>query len=314
MFSAPILAQILWTSLATASPAVLFALAFALVLKVNRVFNFAQAAVMTVAFYAAYVAVSVALLPGWAGLAAAVAAAVSLSLVLEWTGFAALRRRGASAMFVFIFTLVVSELVSYLAMLVFGTWPATIYPSLFWPVTLVGPVAVSDWDLPAIGATVVAVAAVFVFLRVTRQGRAITAVADNPELAEFYGIRRSRAYAVTMAAAGLLIGVGMFTYGTRSQVQPTSAIEMLLFAVAATIIGGIGNLGGAVATAVVLGVVQNSSILFMPPQWQGFLLYVFLFGAIVFFPKGFRLPARRQRLARAVPTVELAPIEHEPGR
>jgi branched-subunit amino acid ABC-type transport system permease component len=313
MFSAPILAQILWTSLATASPAVLFALAFALVLKVNRVFNFAQAGVMTAAFYAAYAAVSLAELPGWVGLVAALAAAVLLSLVLEWTGFATLRHRGASAMFVFIFTLVVSEMVSYIAMLVFGTWPATIYPSLFWPVTLVGPVAVSDWDLPSMGATIAAVAALFAFLRFTRQGRSITAVADNPELAEFYGIRRGRAYAVTMAAAGLLIGLGMFMYGARSQVQPTSAIEMLLFAVAATIMGGIGNLGGAVATAVVLGVVQNSSILFMPPQWQGFLLYVFLFAAIVFLPKGIRLPVRRKRLTRAVPTVELAPLEPGAG-
>ena len=313
MFSLPILGQILWTSLATASPAVLFALAFSLVLKVNRVFNFAQAAIMTAAFYAAYATVSLAELPGWAGLAAALAAAVLLSLGLEWTGFATLRRRGASPMFVFIFTLVVSELVSYLAMLIFGTWPATIFPSLFWPVTLVGPVAISDWDLPAMGATVVAVAALFTFMRRTRQGQAITAVADNAELAEFYGISRGRAYAVTMAAAGLLIGLGMFMYGTRSQVQPTSAIEMLLFAVASTIIGGIGNLGGAVATAVVLGVVQNSSILFMPPQWQGFLLYVFLFGAIVFFPKGIKLPARRRAMSRAVPTVELAELEPEAG-
>lgn len=310
MFSLPILAQIFWTSLATASPAVLFALAFALVLKVNRVFNFAQAAIMTVAFYAAYSVVNLGGMPGWMGLAAALVAAVLLALLLEWTGFSALRRRGASPMFVFIFTLVVSELVGYLAMLIFGTWPATIFPSLFWPVSLFGPVAVSDWDLPAMGGTILAVALLFGFLRFTRQGQAINAVSDNPDLAEFYGIRRGRAYAAAMAAAGLLIGLGIFIYGTRSQVQPTSAIEMMLFAVAATIIGGIGNLAGAAATAIILGVVQNSSILFMPPQWQGFLLYIFLFGAIVFFPKGIHLPARR-RLARAVPTVELAPREAE---
>ena len=48
------MAQILWTSLATGSYYVLFAVAFALVLKVNGVFNFAQAGLMTIAFYTAH--------------------------------------------------------------------------------------------------------------------------------------------------------------------------------------------------------------------------------------------------------------------
>ena len=67
----------------------------------------------------------------------------------------------------------------------------------------------------------------------------------------------------------------------------------MLFAIAATIIGGIGNLWGAAIAAMVLGIVQNASILFIPSEWQGFLLYVFLFLAIVFFPNGLRLPRRR---------------------
>ena len=53
MFTWTTIAQILWTSFATASYYVLFAVAFSLVLKVNGVFNFAQAGLMTVAFYAA---------------------------------------------------------------------------------------------------------------------------------------------------------------------------------------------------------------------------------------------------------------------
>ena len=51
MFDLVIIGQIVWTSLATTSYFVLFAVAFALVLKVNRLFNFAQAATMNIAFY-----------------------------------------------------------------------------------------------------------------------------------------------------------------------------------------------------------------------------------------------------------------------
>ncbi len=299
MFTFPILAQIMWTSLATSTCFVLFALAFSLVLKVNRVFNFAQAAMMTVGFYGAYTVVGLAELPGWLGFIAALAGSVVTAVLLEWLGFAVLRRRRASSMFVFIFALVISEFVAYVVMLIYGTWPATIFPSLFWPVILVGPVAVSQWDIPAVGATLLATAGLFAFLRFTRSGQFMIAVADNPDLAEFYGITKDRIHVITMIVAGLLVGLAMFMYGSRAQVQAMSSIELLLFAIAATIIGGIGNLPGTAITAVVLGMVQNASVLFIPSEWQGFLLYGFLFLAIVFFPKGVRLPERRLTRAPA---------------
>ena len=307
MFSLPILAQILWTSLATSTCFVLFALAFALVLKVNRIFNFAQAAMMTMGFYAAYTVIGLAGGPGWLGFLAALLGSVGVAVLLEIFGFRPLRRRRASSMFVFIFALVISELIAYVIMLVYGTWPATIFPSLFWPVTLVGPVAVSQWDVPAVVSTIAAIAALFAFLQFSRAGQFMTAVADNPDLAEFYGITKDRIHLITMIVAGLLTGLAMFLYGSRAQVQPMSSIDLLLFAIAATIIGGIGNLGGTAITAVVLGIVQNASVLFIPSEWQGFLLYVFLFTAIVFFPKGIRLPERR--LARSTPTPSIGADE-----
>ena len=58
MFNFATVAQILWTSLATSSYYVMFAVAFALVLKVNGVFNFAQAGLMTIAFYTAHTLVA----------------------------------------------------------------------------------------------------------------------------------------------------------------------------------------------------------------------------------------------------------------
>lgn len=305
MLSFDIIAQILWTSFATSSYFVLFALAFALVLKVNRAFNFAQAAMMTVAFYAAFTCVALLGLPGWVGFLAALATSLLLALAIEVFGFRILRQRRAAQIFVFIFTLIVSEVVAFLAMLVFGTWPSTIFTSLFWPVTLVGNVAISQWDVPAVAVTLASVAVLFGFLRFSRTGQFMIAVADNPDLAELYGIAKERIYLATMLTAGVLVAIGMFLYGTRAQVQPTTSIDLMLFAIAATIIGGIGNLWGAALTAVVLGIVQNSSVLFIPSEWQGFLLYLFLFAAIVFLPNGIKLPTRR-RLARKTAAPDLA--------
>ena len=79
--------------------------------------------------------------------------------------------------------------------------------------------------------------------------------------------------------------------------------------VVASIAGGIGNLWGAALMAVVLGVIQNSSVLVLPSEWQGLLLYVFLFVAIIFFPNGIKLPARKLKVSRRARALEDGPQE-----
>lgn len=297
MFESAMLAQIGWTSLATTSYYVLFSVAFALVLKVNGLFNFTQAAAMNVAFYAGFAAMNLAGLPLPVGVVVSLAAVVAFSWLIETYGFAVLRAKKASVLFVFIFTFIVSEFAAYVIMLLFGTWPTTLFEQLLWPVTLIGDVAVSQWDVPAILSAAGCCAALFAFLRLTRWGQFMVAVADNPDLAELYGIDKRKVFLLAVCIAGLLCAVGMLLYGSRSQVQPKTSLELMLFATVATIIGGIGNIWGAAIAAVALGFVQNAAVLFIPSQLQGLLLYVFLFVAIIFFPQGLRLPERKRRFA-----------------
>jgi branched-subunit amino acid ABC-type transport system permease component len=121
MFNLTTLAQILWTSLATSSYYVMFAVAFAMVLKVNGVFNFAQAGLMTIAFYTAHALVAGFATGGATAFLIALGATMGCAWGLERFGFATLRRNQASPMFVFIFTIVASEFIAYCAMLLFGT-------------------------------------------------------------------------------------------------------------------------------------------------------------------------------------------------
>jgi len=265
---------------------------------------------MTIAFYTAFVVVQWLEWPAWAAFVLMMIVTLLVSYALERIGFEALRARGVSVMFVFVFTFMVSEFTAYVAALIFGTWPQTIFPTIFWPVTLVGNIAISAWDLPAIAATVAALVAFFAFMRFSRTGQFMVGVADNPELAALYGINKRQIFLVTMLISGSLAALGMFLYGMRAQVLPQSGVNLMLFAVAATIIGGIGNVAGAATAAMILGIIQNASILVISSEWQGFLLYVFLFLAIVFFPSGLRLPKRRSKFVtgtRALPPGSTAP-------
>ena len=86
--------------------------------------------VVSVAFYAAHASIAWAGLGGPMSFAAALTATLISAWGLEHFGFATMRRNQASPMFVFIFTIVTSEFVAYLAMLLFGTWPKTVFPHL----------------------------------------------------------------------------------------------------------------------------------------------------------------------------------------
>ena len=302
-----ILGQIGWTSLATTSYYVLFAVAFSLVLKVNRLFNFTQAAAMSIAFYAAYATVNLAGLPLILGLAVSLVAVLLFSWLIETYGFAVLREKKASVLFIFIFTFMVSEFVAYLLMLAFGTWPTTIFKALLWPVSIVGNIAVSHWDVPAIASAAGCCLALGLFLRFSRWGQFMIAVSDNPDLAELYGIDKRRVFLLAVMIAGALCAVGMILYGSRSQVQPKTSLELMLFATVATIVGGIGNIWGAAIAAIALGFVQNASVLFIPSQLQGLLLYGFLFVAIIFFPAGLKLPERKRSFESKTRQITPAP-------
>ncbi|MBC7804165.1 MAG: branched-chain amino acid ABC transporter permease [Candidatus Parcubacteria bacterium] len=295
MFDAQVLLQIGWTSVATSTYYVLFAVAFALTLKVAQVWNFVQAGTMGFAFYAMYAAMLRWDWPHWAGFLFGLAVAVAVAVASEVWGYRVLRRRRSHGLLMFIFAIVVAEFVAYLLSLVFGTEPQSLQKSLVSDVYMVGGVVVTSWDLKALAITATVCAALWAFLRYSREGQFMHAVSDNGQLAELYGISANRAYVVSMAISALLITVGTYLYGTRASMIPTGPLEIILLAVIATILGGIGSLVGAGISAVFLSLLQSSSILVIPSQWQSSLTYFVLFAVILFFPTGFRVPGWLRR-------------------
>lgn len=285
--------QIAWTGLAVASYYVLFAMAFALVLKVVNLFNFAQAGIMGIAYYAMFAGLNMMKLPVWAALVFGFFCALAASWLFEVFALRTLRARESSGLMFFILTLIASEFVAYALALGFGTEPVTLYATIMSPTRIVASVALSDWDMTAIATTVVLTAALAAFLNLTRTGQHLIAVADNGALAELYGVDARRCYLVAFALAALLCTAGMYLYGSRGGVIPQTPINLMLFAVIATILGGIGNVFRAGFAAMLLSLLQSYSILAIPSRWQNVLIYVFLFVVIIFFPDGLRLPQRR---------------------
>ena len=175
--SLDLLAQLAWTGFASSSSYCLFALAFALVLKVNRIWNFGQAGLMIVAYFSMYVAFRHFGLPPLAGAAIGVATTIAASIALERWGFGVLRKRNSSVLTFFIFTISFAQCLIYTGELVFGTDPKTLFPSIVSPVNFVGPIVVSQWDLIRMSTAFLTVASLWIFLRHTREGKSLWVIA-----------------------------------------------------------------------------------------------------------------------------------------
>ena len=74
---------------------------------------------------------------------------------------------------------------------------------------------------------------------------------------------------------------------------PNTPLQMMLLAVIATLLGGMGQVFGAAAAAVLLSLIQSLSVFVIPSEWQSLLIYAFLFMTILFFPEGFSWTAMK---------------------
>jgi branched-chain amino acid transport system permease protein len=292
-----ILLQIVWTGLAASSYAILFAVAFSLVVKVVKVWNFAQAGIMALSFYVMYAVHNKLGIPLLPSVGIGLVATIGANVFMDRYGLQTLRNRHSPSLTFFIFTLVVSEFLAYLLAMIFGTEPVALKPNIMSGVNMVYGIVVSNWDIEAVCVTIVLLFALHLFMSQTHDGQFMAAVADNPELSRFYGINVTRAYVITFVIAGIFITAGMYLFGTKASISPNTPLQMMLFAVIATLLGGMGRIFGAALAAIALSLIQGLSIFVIPSQWQGLILYVFLFITILFFPQGVSLQKFKQLMS-----------------
>jgi branched-chain amino acid transport system permease protein len=259
------------------------ALALTLVMAIARFPNAATGDYMTVAAYAAVGAQW--LVPNSLLLAAlcAIGAGVAVSLVFYLWVFRALRGRPLVA------SLVASIGVAFFARSILTFAVGQDQLTLHVPMARAwnfGGIRVLPLDLVVAAVSIVAMALLFALLRLTPVGRQMRAVADNPDLARASGIRANRVLLVLWAVVGALCALGGFLFGAKSVVSPELGWEQLIPAFAAMILGGIGSPAGAVAGAVLLGIVQELSVPLVGPSYKIAVAFIVLLLVLLVRPRG----------------------------
>jgi branched-chain amino acid transport system permease protein len=125
----------------------------------------------------------------------------------------------------------------------------------------------------------------------TRQGKAMRATAQDQEAAAMMGINVNRTITFTFLIAGALAGVAGLLYALYStNIRYDQGFQLGLIAFTAAVLGGIGNLPGAVLGAILIGLIQqfNEGLSWHAPssQWTQSIVFAILILILVFRPEG----------------------------
>ncbi|NJC70465.1 branched-chain amino acid ABC transporter permease [Planosporangium thailandense] len=290
------------TGLAQGAIIALFALGYTLVYGVLRLINFAHSEVFTVgAFTAVIVWGGFGLnqdspTPGLGGfvgylligLVAAMAASAVTALVIELVAYRPLRRRNAPPL-AFLITAIgasiaISEFVGVLTHRNNKGVPRLIKQEEVFPF-LDGKV--TDLQIFIVVVALVMMVGLDLFINRTRLGRGIRAVSQNPDSAALMGVNKNRVISLVFLLGGLMAGVAAIMYLLKiGNVRYDNGLYLGVEAFAAAVLGGIGNLRGALLGGIVLGLFENYVAGLFATNWHSVGAFVLLVALLMFRPTG----------------------------
>ena len=300
MVNLDILLQQILNGLVLGSVYALVALGYTMVYGILQLINFAHGDVLMIG---AMVGVSVVSLLAGAGLpgpvvlmlalAAAVPVCVLLSLFVERVAYRPLRN--APRLAPLITAIGVSIVIQTTAMIVWKPNPI-VFPDLLptTPVEIFGAVLAPKQILILIVSSLMMVGLTLLVNR-TRLGRAMRATAENPRIAALMGVNANQVIAATFAIGAALAAVaGVLVAMNYNIAQFSMGFIPGLKAFTAAVLGGIGNLAGAMVGGLLLGVIESLGAGYIGDLTGGFLgshyqdifAFVVLIVVLVFRPSG----------------------------
>jgi branched-chain amino acid transport system permease protein len=278
-------AQLVLNGLANGAVYALMAVGFALVYNATNVFHLAHGAVLTFAAYCFYVLVGVLGISLVLAVPVTMLASALFGALIEVSVYAPLRMRGAGPSGLMIGSLGALALCQNVYAIIFSTDVLTVRSgglSIF----QMGGLTVTSLN---IADAVVAFFVFFVlnlFLTRTRQGRAIRALADNPQLAPIVGIEARHTYLIVMAIGAMLASVAAMLLTWDLGVQPAMGFLIVFFSAVAVAIGGHGYLPGALVGAFVFGVLQQLATWQLDSRWQDGVTFAAVLVFLAIRPQG----------------------------
>lgn len=285
-------AQLVVNGLGNGSHYALLGLGFGLIFSTTRIVHFAYGPVFASGAFAAWIAGALLGLPLWLSVALSPLVAAAGGAAVYWLAYRPFERRGMSSHSTLILSLALTIVLESVLTLAFGP-SVHAFPDFEASVFILGPVFFTVLQLGETIALVLVAIAVLTFLRRTRYGKGILALADDRDMARIVGIDTDRISLVVFALGSAVSAVaGVFTF-LNEGATPTMGFNPVFLAFVVAVVGGLGSIPGAIAGGYLVGIVESLGLWKIPTEWQNSIAFVLLFLVLLLRPQGLFAGMRR---------------------
>ena len=271
------------------------AIGYTLVFGVLNIVNMAHGGIIMMGAYIGLLLVTMA---GWGLFPALIVVMVGgaiLGYLLEVLALRPLRGKKATHLAPLICTIGVSIFLESAALLVFG--PQTrAFPTDYNQLMDLGLFKISQIQIISMGTAIVLMVLLILLLNKTRIGKAVRATAENIETASLLGIHTRRIITFTVMLASALGAVaGVLIALSFNALEPTMGTSMGFKGVAVLIMGGLGNVGGAMAGGFILGVAEVFSVAYGASSFRDAVAFGLIILILFIRPQGLFAKAGKGR-------------------
>jgi branched-chain amino acid transport system permease protein len=276
--------QLLINGIISGGVYVLVAVGLTIIFGVLGIVNFAHGEFYMLGGYFCLIFAASFNLPFFPALAVAMVGGALLGMLCERLVFRPGRNQLRSDTIISSFGLAV--ILQNIALLVFGPQPQLIRTSLNGVVVRIFDAYVSLQRLLIPATAAVLVVLLHILLTYTWTGRALRAVAQQPTVASIVGVDVKRTAIVAFCLGGALAAGAGGLMGTIFLMQPSIGGAIALKAFTVVILGGMGNIYGAIGAGLILGVSESFAAGFMGNQWKDIVAFVLVIAVLLVKPSG----------------------------
>ncbi len=277
------LLQLLVFGIVFGSILTLGAIGVSLIFGILRFAHFAHGDMMTVGAYFALIFVAQIGWPIYLALPAAMIGAALLAILIDQTVYRRLRRTAPVILLISSFGMAL--LLRAAVQLIWGTDNQVYQPGINVPY-VVFDIRIKPDHLVIVGASVILVFAFHLFLKMTRMGKAMRAMSDNVDLARVSGIDSERVVIWTWVIGGALAAAAGVLLALDTRLNPQLGWNVLLPVFAATIVGGIGRVYGAIAGGMFIGIATELSTAVILPAYKPAVAFTLMVLVLILRPRG----------------------------
>jgi branched-chain amino acid transport system permease protein len=151
----------------------------------------------------------------------------------------------------------------------------------------IGPITITSVQVVILGMSLTLMIALHMFVTRARTGMAMRAIAESSMISNTLGIRTDRIIILTFAIASALGGVAGVLVGLSfNSISPFMGIDMGIKGLAAMLLGGLGNIYGAMLGGLIIGVVEVMSVAYLASSYRDAFAFLVIIAVLLFRPKG----------------------------